>query len=68
VIRGFMAEGNTNLISGVHITPHLYFVADDRETIRSSIDLRIRLYLQRSAIGAIGEPILETERGARCLR
>jgi hypothetical protein len=29
---GFRAEGNANLISGVHITPHLSCVVEDRQT------------------------------------
>jgi len=58
---GFLAERNANLISGVHITPR---VADDCATICLSIDLGIKLYLQRDAIGAIGERILEPARVA----
>jgi hypothetical protein len=35
---GFIAEGNVNLMSGVHIAPHLSFVADDRQTIGLCMD------------------------------
>jgi hypothetical protein len=70
---GFMAAANgANVIAQLSFSAftsrHVSLVVDDRPTICLSIDLGIKLYLQCSVVGAIGERILELARVARCLR